>query len=882
MLAMLLVTLATSLLEQFIFKTGFCTLLVAERTWLEHTISRFHTSATTELRQALCHDDQKETHEDMAQYNVPTENAVTPHKRDTVNARLHGHWPAFARIGWGVVVLLLLGLSVVSIPTYFASLHHILNTTSPPSFGGPLTSSTGMQDLRAAGLSLDFYASYNVLLNIVLLLASVAVGLVIFLRRFDTRIALLASFTLVLFPIAGNTVNLETLPPAWTLPVQSVHFLSEVCLGLFFYLFPGGQFVPRWVRWLMVGLIAYWGAAVFLPTSQFSIPLRFMLFLGLGVSQVLVQVYRYRRVSSPLERQQTRWVVFGIVVGLGGIGIEIVVLYAFLPLFFHLSAFAYMIGSAVITILLLFFPLSLGIAILRSRLWDIDIIINRTLVYGSLTAMLALLYIGLIFALQFLLRGIVNQTSAPAIIASTLVIAALFHPLRRRLQTSIDRRFYRQTYDAARVIAAFTSTLREEIDLDQLHERLIAVVRESLFPRSVALWLRATAPNAEHGTFRLAQWRPDEQQHGTGHVRATPTEGTGTDPLPQATPFAIEVTNDDALVALVLHTPDVVEIDRGHLHSPLWRALKEAEVKITLPLISRGALVGLLNLGPRRSGQDYTPADCALLNTLSAQVAPALRVAQMVREQQGQVREHERIEQELRTAQLIQRSLLPEAVPTLAGWQIATYYQPAREVGGDFYDFLLFADGRLGLVIGDVSGKGVPAALVMASTRSMLRAAAQGTDAPGEVLARVNELLYADASPKMFVTCFYALLDPGSGKLRYANAGHDLPYRRDAGAVWELRATGMPLGWMPERHYEEHEVTVAPDECILFFSDGLVEAHNPRREMFGLPHLKRVIEEHAAGVSLIDCLLSELKSYTGEGWEQEDDVTLVTLQRTPV
>ena len=544
-----------------------CTLPVAERTWLEHTISRFRTSATTELRQALCHDDQKETHEDMAQDNVPTENAMTPHKRDAVNARLQGHWPAFARVAWGV--LLLLGLSVASIPTYFASLHHILNTPSPPDFGGPLTSSTGMQDLRAVGLSLDFYASYNVLLNIVLLLASVAVGLVIFLRRFDTRIALLASFTLILFPTAGNTVNLATLPPTWTLLVQSVHSLSEVCLGLFFYLFPGGQFVPRWVRWLTVGLIAYWAAAVFLSTSQLSIPLRFMLFFGLGVSQVLVQVYRYRRVSSPLERQQTRWVVFGIAVALGGIGIEIVVLYALLPLFFHLSAFVYMIGSAMITFLLLFFPLSLSIAILRSRLWDIDIIINRTLVYGTLTVVLALLYIGLIFALQFLLRGIVNQTSTPAIIASTLVIAALFHPLRRRLQTSIDRRFYRQTYDAARVIAAFTSTLREEIDLDQLHERLIAAVRESLFPRSVALWLRATAPHAEHGTFRLAQWRPDEQQHRTRHVRATLTEGTGTDPFPQAAPFAIEVTNDDALIALVLHTPDVVEIDRGHLHSPV-------------------------------------------------------------------------------------------------------------------------------------------------------------------------------------------------------------------------------------------------------------------------------------------------------------------------
>jgi serine phosphatase RsbU (regulator of sigma subunit) len=850
---------------------------------LEHTISRLRTSATTELRQALCHDDQKETHEDMAQDNVPTENAVTPHKRDAVSARLHGHWPAFARVGWGVVLLLVLGLSVASIPSYFASLHHILTTPSPPDFGGPLTSSTGLQDLRAAGLSLDFYASYNVLLSIVLLLASVAVGLLIFLRRFDTRIALLASFTLILFPTAGNTVNLATLPPAWMLLVQSVHFLSEVCLGLFFYLFPGGQFVPRWVRWLTVGLIAYWAAAVFLPTSHLSIPLRFMLFFGLGVSQVLVQVYRYRRVSSPLERQQTRWVVFGIAVALGGTGIEIVVLYALLPLFFHLSAFAYMIGSAMITIVLLFFPLSLGIAILRSQLWEIDIIINRTLVYGSLTATLALLYFGLIFALQFLLRGIVNQTSAPVVIASTLVIAALFHPLRRRLQTSIARRFYRQMYDAARLIAAFTSTLREEIDLDQLHERLIAAVRDALLPRSVALWLRATGPSAEHGTFRLAQWRPHEQQqHRTEHAHEASAEGIGTAIFPRDAPFAIEVTNDDALVTSVLHTPDVVEIDRRHLDSPLWRALEEAEVEITLPLISRGALIGLLNLGPRLSGQDYAPADRALLNTLSTQITPALRVAQMVREQQGQVRERERMEQELRTAQLIQRSLLPEAVPTLAGWQIATYYQPAREVGGDFYDFLLFADGRLGLVIGDVSGKGVPAALVMASTRSMLRAAAHGMDAPGEVLARVNELLCADASPKMFVTCFYALLDPGSGKLRYANAGHDLPYRRQAGAVWELRATGMPLGWMPGRHYEEQEVTIAPDECILFFSDGLVEAHNPGHEMFGLPHLKRVIAEHAAGVSLIDRLLSELKSYTDEGWEQEDDVTLVTLQRTPV
>ena len=266
-------------------------------------------------------------------------------------------------------------------------------------------------------------------------------------------------------------------------------------------------------------------------------------------------------------------------------------------------------------------------------------------------------------------------------------------------------------------------------------------------------------------------------------------------------------------------------------------------------------------------------------NQMAEQLVQSMAQRQALIEQNARLEERTRIEQELSTAHLIQHSLLPKEVPALAGWQIATYYQSAREVGGDLYDFLMFEDGRLGLVIGDVADKGVPAAMVMASTRSMLRAAAQITDSPGEVLARVNNLLYADIPPNMFVTCFYAVLDPGSGKLRYANAGHDLPYTRHADSVYELRATGMPLGLMPEMRYEEKEVIVALDESILFYSDGLVEAHNPKREMFGFPRLQALLEEHAGGATLIDFLLSELKRFTGEGWEQEDDMTMLTLQR---
>ncbi|MBE3558219.1 MAG: SpoIIE family protein phosphatase, partial [Ktedonobacteraceae bacterium] len=300
---------------------------------------------------------------------------------------------------------------------------------------------------------------------------------------------------------------------------------------------------------------------------------------------------------------------------------------------------------------------------------------------------------------------------------------------------------------------------------------------------------------------------------------------------------------------------------------------------LIIPLVAQKELVGLLNLGPRLSGQKYSQIDRSLLDTLAMNVAPALRVSQMVREQQAQVRERERIEQELRTARHIQHALLPKEVPALPGWQIAQHYQPAWEVGGDFYDFLLFRDGRLGLVIGDVAGKGIPAALLMATTRSMLRMAAQRTDSPGEVLAQVNELLLADMPPNLFVTCFLAILDPVTGTMRFANAGQNLPFRRSQSDVVELRATGMPLGLLPAMQYEEREVVLNPGESVLFYSDGLVEAHDQRQEMFGLPRLATLIERQAGDSTLINALLNALTAFTGSEWEQEDDITLVVLHR---
>jgi predicted ester cyclase len=249
-----------------------------------------------------------------------------------------------------------------------------------------------------------------------------------------------------------------------------------------------------------------------------------------------------------------------------------------------------------------------------------------------------------------------------------------------------------------------------------------------------------------------------------------------------------------------------------------------------------------------------------------------------------EMRERERVEQELRVAQHIQQASLPEVVPKIEGWQISPFYQPAREVGGDFYDFHLLSEGRLGLVVGDATGKGVPAALVMSTTCGMLQVTAQALDSssPGEVLAQVNETLLARIPQNMFVTCFFAILEPKSGRLLYANAGHDLPYlRRRGGDAEELRARGMPLGLMPKMSYEENEIVLEEGEAALFYSDGLVEAHDPKGAMLGFPRLRALIAEYAEKGSLGDFLMEELYSFVGEGWEQEDDITLLTLRRSP-
>ena len=345
----------------------------------------------------------------------------------------------------------------------------------------------------------------------------------------------------------------------------------------------------------------------------------------------------------------------------------------------------------------------------------------------------------------------------------------------------------------------------------------------------------------------------------------------------------VEIAPTDPIIAYFQSAPGAVDIEGLELDSPALEQLRAAGVKLVVPLVTQGELIGLLNLGPRLSDQDYSGEDRRLLESLAAQAAPAVRVGQLVREQEAEIRSRERLESELAVARLIQQNFLPRSLPALDGWGVAADYRPAREVGGDFYDFIDLPDGRLGIVVGDVTDKGVPAALVMAATRSVLRASAQRLIQPGAVLQRVNEHLCPDIPENMFVTCLYGVLEPATGRLVFANAGHNLPLVALDGETSELRARGMPLGLMTGMDYEETETVLEPGAQLLLYSDGVTEAHDPQREMFGGP---RLADELAAagngpGAAMIANLLERLAAFTGDAAEQEDDITLVAMRRLP-
>jgi hypothetical protein len=433
----------------------------------------------------------------------------------TANTRLTGPWLTVTRVVWLVLVIPSLGLFLASL---LVSYQQMLRVCVDPATcnGSQELPLQVQQSLASSGFSVSGFAALVTIFFAITAAVWYVVGFLIFWRRSDDWLALLAAFFLVMFNVtsSGNTINaLSFAYPILVLPLSLVNFLGQVSLLVFFLLFPNGRLVPRWMGLILLFVILEQFVSIF-PSVTANWP-AWIGWLGpLVVYGAIIssQIYRYRRVSTPVQRQQTKWIILGFAVALVVV-IGVLVIQALIP-----PSVAPNLGGTLLFLIIwpvafLLIPLSIGFSILRYRLYDIDVLINRTLVYGTLTILLGLVYVGLIFALQYLLRGFINQNNDVAIVISTLVIAALFQPLRHRLQRFIDRCFYRSKYDAAKTLEAFSATLRNEVDVSQLREHLLNVVQETMQPAHVSLWLRPPEHDGTHQT----PWRanpPVDSQEG--------------------------------------------------------------------------------------------------------------------------------------------------------------------------------------------------------------------------------------------------------------------------------------------------------------------------------------------------------------------------------
>ncbi len=470
------------------------------------------------------------------------------------------------------------------------------------------------------------------------------------------------------------------------------------------------------------------------------------------------------------------------------------------------------------------FPVTVATSIFRHRMFDLDMLVNRALVYGTVTGLLGAIFLAIVVLVVVVAQAPLTDRSGALGVLMGAVVVITFQPLRRRVQKLVDRRFYRSRYDARQVIDAFGREAGKLIDPERIERTLMTTVDQALGP----------------------------------------------------TYSRVHLPGSDGLTELKGIAVDEVMILDGQV--PALDGLADRGAAVIVPLFAGGTTSGMIELGRRSSGSRYTRLDLDLLDQLGRAAGPALQLAHELKIREGEARERERMAHELELAAKIQRDLLPHELPRIDGWSFSSVYRPAREVGGDFFDWIELDDGRVTVVIGDVSDKGIPAALVMATCRTLLRVSAGSDRSPGAVLAEVNDRLQPDIPPAMFVTCLMVTLDPRSGELELANAGHNLPVRCGAHVVEEIVARGMPLGLMESMEYEVVKTHLEPGDHLVLSSDGVTEAHGPDHEMFGTARMYAALLK--AGGDLIGSTLEDHARFVGESWQQEDDITMVAVGRS--
>lgn len=579
-----------------------------------------------------------------------------------------------------------------------------------------------------------------------------------------------------------------------------------------------------------------------------------VIFISYVVTGIAFFLGSYIRIKDESQRKPLRIVLYGFLIALAGF-----VYTGLLPLFINKPNFLIQPWIYLPSALVLAIPLSFGFSIVKYRILDTEFIVKKGLVFGIITAFIVGIYLLLVLVLDSLLGQFLPQNKQILTIAMIVIVTFSFDFVNNKAKEFVDKQLYRERYNYRKSLLEFSEELPYQTNIRQIIDTLGTSIRDTMGISTLNVWFK----DPEYYLALMADYAQTKDKEKV---------------VDQGVTFDKAITSlfkDDKEAKFLTE----VYLDDYELDKESKEAILSESYVLSIPIHIKDDLVGALNFGEKPSGKAYSEEDIDLLKTLASQAAIAFENSRLQQEKISK----QKIEEELHIARKIQMGLLPQAIDSIDGIEVSGFYNPAKLIGGDFYDVIRLSDTKMLVVVADVSGKGIPAAIYMSKVQAMIQFASVVFKTPKEILIEVNKLIHQKIDRKSFITTVVALFDLDKMVAKICRAGHNPVIYSVNGKFEFLKSRGMGLGLDTEHYFEdvleEIELPISAENLFIFYSDGLTEAMNHNREEFGTDKVFDIVAKnrHLPCVTIQKELIDSVSEFRA-GAEQNDDITLVVAR----